>query len=320
MNQEDNLGLKKKIAIFAHYDIHNVIEDYVIYYLSELKKFVDKIIFVSDTDLKQDELEKINNYVVHSIVGRHGEYDFGSYKRGYIYLKEEGFLKDLDELIFLNDSCYAPLFPFDEMFNVMSTKQLDFWGVTSNSKGICIVDNHPVESNINHIQTYFITFKSQVFLSKEFDAFMQNIAHQENKNTVIYCYECGLTNYLEKLGFKYDVYCKSSKKIAGAQIKNYINLIKKEKSPFLKRNIILNKFVKQAYPLFIKHFINKYTNYNYELILKDRNKNEIKIPLIQKIFLIINQMRKNIIRFHINEKTIFLFGHWFFLGRKANEL
>ncbi|MBT5828295.1 MAG: lipopolysaccharide biosynthesis-like protein, partial [Alphaproteobacteria bacterium] len=41
----------KRITIFAHFDKQNIIDDYVIDYLKELRKY-SEIIFVSDGDLK----------------------------------------------------------------------------------------------------------------------------------------------------------------------------------------------------------------------------------------------------------------------------
>ena len=114
----------KRTAVFAHYDKNNLIQDYVVYYLSELKKYAEKIIFVSDSDVLPEELKKIEGIVEQSIIGRHGEYDFGSYKRGFLYAKENNLLTACEELILANDSCYAPLFPFEEMFSAMSKKLL----------------------------------------------------------------------------------------------------------------------------------------------------------------------------------------------------
>lgn len=82
----------KRTAVFAHYDKNNLIQDYVVYYLSELKKYAEKIIFVSDSDVLPEELKKIEGIVEQSIIGRHGEYDFGSYKRGFLYAKENNLL------------------------------------------------------------------------------------------------------------------------------------------------------------------------------------------------------------------------------------
>lgn len=97
----------KRTAVFAHYDKNNLIQDYVVYYLSELKKYAEKIIFVSDSDVLPEELKKIEGIVEQSIIGRHGEYDFGSYKRGFLYAKENNLLTACEELILANDSCYA---------------------------------------------------------------------------------------------------------------------------------------------------------------------------------------------------------------------
>lgn len=60
----------KRTAVFAHYDKNNLIQDYVVYYLSELKKCAEKIIFVSDSDVLPEELKKIEGIVEQSIIGR----------------------------------------------------------------------------------------------------------------------------------------------------------------------------------------------------------------------------------------------------------
>ena len=35
----------KRLAIFAHFDKNNVIDDYVVYYVNQLKKYVEKFYF-----------------------------------------------------------------------------------------------------------------------------------------------------------------------------------------------------------------------------------------------------------------------------------
>lgn len=73
----------KRTAIFAHFDKHNLIDDYVIIYLEKLKEVVDDIIFVSDCNLETKEIKKIEHLILNNICQKHGEYDFGSYKRGF---------------------------------------------------------------------------------------------------------------------------------------------------------------------------------------------------------------------------------------------
>lgn len=62
--------MKKRIAIFAGYDKDNIIDGYVVYYIKELKKIAD-IIYVSDCNMLDIELEKISDYCIHIINGRH---------------------------------------------------------------------------------------------------------------------------------------------------------------------------------------------------------------------------------------------------------
>lgn len=55
-------------------------EDYVVYYLKKLKQICKLIIFCNDNELSNKELSKLKGIVDYTIIGRHNEYDFGSYK------------------------------------------------------------------------------------------------------------------------------------------------------------------------------------------------------------------------------------------------
>jgi lipopolysaccharide biosynthesis protein len=118
--------MTKRITIFAHFDKDNVIDDYVIFYLKELKKISEKIIFVSACDLATVEKNKLDGICEVVIAQNHKEYDFGSYKRGFHYFIENSF--DCDEIIFANDSCYGPLYPLKEVFDKMDKETLRLLG------------------------------------------------------------------------------------------------------------------------------------------------------------------------------------------------
>ena len=304
-----------RVAIFAHYDAHNTIQDYVIYYIKELQKIAEKIVFVSDCKLNSDELSKVAPYVVHSIAYHHEEYDFGSYKLGYQWARDNGLLDDCEEFIFANDSCYAPLFPFEEMFSKMSLKNLDFWGVTINKKGLDIVKEEPIENTQEHIQSYFLVFKPQVFKSDVFNNFVDSITKQDSKYKVIAYYEIGMTKLLASQGFKYDVYCELSKNIIASHVFAYRKLIVENSSPFLKRSVILFKVTALACPLFTKNLINKYTKYDYNYIKKDRNKNVTKGTIIKNYLIAI---RKYILRIHLKKAEVCFLGRWYYLRKKIN--
>ena len=291
-----------KLAIFAHYDKRNEIQDYVVEYLRGLKEVAHNIIFVSDSDVPQEELSKISNYVSHSIVGRHNEYDFGSYKRGYLWALDNDILKNYKELIFANDSCYAPLFPFSTMFEKMKDTKADYWGATINDN-----KHYKTDEIRNHVQSFFMVFKPQIFNSKHFENFMRSIKKQKEKKDGINKYEIGLSIYLQENGYNLDCYSEISKSVADSHLAQYKQLIKKERLPFLKRNIILKKEIQNVYPIGIKKIISK-TKYNYNLIKKDYNKNKVEMSLWEEFYSIIKPYKRKIIRISTKNKNALLFN------------
>ena len=168
----------KRAAVFAHYDKDNIVDDYVIYYLKSLKEIFDKIVFVSCREIPNNEKIKLYGIVDFIICENHNEYDFGSYKRGYFYLLENGLEQDFDELGFINDSCYGPLYPLKPIINQVG--DCDFWGMTKNLEWQ------------EHIQSFFFVFKKQVFTSKIFKNFMESIKDETDKFDIINKYEISL--------------------------------------------------------------------------------------------------------------------------------
>ena len=178
----------KRLCIFAHYDKDNFIDDYVIYYLRELKKSFNKIIFVSDSDLSKKETDKIIDLVDYIQAFNHGEYDWGSYKYGYFIAKENYLLQGVDEVLFCNDSVYGPIYPLEPILEKMSNNNdCDFWGMYENQDGIEKGIKEP------HLQSWFLLLKRNVVDSDLFDDFICSVKHLEDKNEIIQRYEIGFT-------------------------------------------------------------------------------------------------------------------------------
>ncbi|ACN85120.1 rhamnan synthesis F family protein [Brachyspira hyodysenteriae] len=171
----------KILALFAGYDKDNIIDDYVVFYIEKLKKVAD-IIYVSDCNMNENELNKISDYCIHIINGRHEEYDFGSYKRGYIYAEQNNLLQNYDYLILCNDSVYGPLFNLNNIINKMENAQSDIWGIFK-----YLEDKNYKE----HLQSYFISIKKEVFIQNYFKEFIYSIKKENDKRLIINKYEIG---------------------------------------------------------------------------------------------------------------------------------
>jgi hypothetical protein len=185
----------RRIAFFAHYDRDGVIEDYVIYYLKELRKICSRILFASDCDVRTQDINKLEGIAEIVCATRHEEYDFGSWKRCFEAVNYD--LTGYDELIVCNDSCFAPVFSLEDFFGRMDAKECDWWGPTwgwwaeKNSGG-------------KHVNSYFMVFKRQVLADPRFYDFWLQIKKQPTKHDVIVKYELGITRYLNTLGFKFE--------------------------------------------------------------------------------------------------------------------
>ncbi len=180
--------MKNTIAIFAHYDKHNKIDDYVVIYLKILKEVVDEIIFVSDCDIEEAELLKINHLILDSICKKHGEYDFGSYKKGFFLLQNKYSEKfaNLEKLVFANDSCYC-VGSFSEAFKkINEDESFDCFGLTDSYE------------KSYHLQSYFLVFRKSVFHQNFFQEFLENVKNLNEKREIIYQYEIGLSDLLAR--------------------------------------------------------------------------------------------------------------------------
>lgn len=82
----------KNCAVFAAYSADGTVSDYVIDYLRALKEIAPNIVYVTDNPIPESEIAKLRPYVNHLIARRHGEYDWGSYKRGFAWLKRQNAL------------------------------------------------------------------------------------------------------------------------------------------------------------------------------------------------------------------------------------
>ena len=158
----------KRLCIFAHWDRDNKIDDYVIYYIKALKEVCETIIFVSDCNLEASETSKLDNIADFVLAQKHGEYDFGSYKRGFLFAKEKGL--QFEELLLVNDSYFGPFTSLKIIFDEMAKRKCDFWGLTDfNKVPVKKIGSYYLKTvTESHIQSYFLDLKKSVLNSKKF--------------------------------------------------------------------------------------------------------------------------------------------------------
>jgi len=177
----------KNLFIFAGYDKEGIIDTSLVFYIKSLSQYGDVIAFIDSDATTSTELDKIKPYTIFAEMKRHGEYDFGSYKRGFLYAKNKNILSKYQHVYLVNDSVYGPLFDIKDVLNKMEHIKTDAVGIT--------VSTHRTHS---YMESWFILLNKPIFTSDWFNDFMSNITKQIDKNDVTIKYEHGLSNLIRE--------------------------------------------------------------------------------------------------------------------------
>ena len=209
----------KRLFLFAGYDAGGIIDDSLILYIQALSKLGD-IILCMDSTCKKTEIAKIKPFVLHADAVRHGEYDFGSYKRAYIWAQNNLNLSKYEFLYMVNDSVYGPLFPLKPYLARMESFNTHAFGMVKSTKA-----THP------HIQSWFIGMRRDIFMSEWFNTFMLSITKLESKGAITKLYEHGFTkNVVAHNGTWMCLYIAHNRDVYN-KIKHYYRI----KMPFMKK-------------------------------------------------------------------------------------
>ena len=207
----------------AAYDKRNEVSPALLHYIRSLAACGD-VIFVADNALNETELARLSDNTIFQLAEPHQEYDFGSYKRGYAYAAEKGILAQYDRLYLVNDSVYGP---FNEMEDYLIRME------SSGSEATALVYN-PHHRN-PHLESWFMGFGKQVFLTPWFADFLGGVIALENKREVCIRYENGLSEQLLAQGIQpvglFTVH--------GRAIYNQPYALYKKGLPFFKRDAIV---------------------------------------------------------------------------------
>ena len=178
--------------LFAGYDKDGIIDDALVYYLNALSELGD-IILVMDCNVQDtSKLNDVKN-ILHTEIARHGEYDFGSYKRAYVWARDNKILKKYDWVYLVNDSVYGPLWNLEPPLNTLESSGADFTGMI----------DHCTENVRPHIQTWFVGLSDTVINDPRVQEFFESIHAEKSKDIVVLKYEYALTHKLVSYGYKF---------------------------------------------------------------------------------------------------------------------
>jgi rhamnosyltransferase len=173
-------------AIFAHYDAHDEVKDYIVHHLRALREVCDQVVFVSTSSLHESELRKVAPHCQAAYLKDNRGFDFGMWQHALDRMDPAG----CDELVLTNSSVFGPIRPLADVFDRMAPIDCDFWSMTDS------------EEQGYHLQSWFLVFRRTALQSEAFASFFRGILPYRDAIQVIRAYELGLTRYLTENGLR----------------------------------------------------------------------------------------------------------------------
>ena len=206
----------KRLFLFAFYDPQGVVGEAALRYLEVLHAFGD-IVLATDCDLLPGEADKLTPLVKSFTAARHGEYDFGSYKRAF----SQADVADYDVVYLVNDSVVGPLYPLEPYLQRMEALGTDAFALAL----------HPSRRG-PHLQSWFIGLKPLVFQADWFREFLGSVTAVGSKEEVCERYENGLARLLKA----HSIPNAGLYELRGKSVYNAVGRLARCGFPFLKKS------------------------------------------------------------------------------------
>lgn len=239
----NNLG--NRLGIFFFYDEEGIVDSYVMYLLQHIQKSINKLVVVCNGVLTAESRQKFQQITSEVIVRENQGYDVGAYKTALEYIGLEE-LKNWDEIIFFNHTIMGPVYPFEDMFEEMSGRDVDFWGITKYGReSFDPFGYSPYGYLPEHIQSHFIVFRKSLVSSLDFQVYWESMPEINSYNESVGLFESLFTKKFEDKGFQWDVYVDTDdyESITTFPLMNCAKeLIRDKKCPIFKRKTFFQPY------------------------------------------------------------------------------
>ena len=289
-----------RIALFSFYDNQGTVDNYVIYLLDEIKKYCSEIHCIVNGFLTEESEAKLKN-ICNSVTTRENKgFDAWGYKT---LMEKLGYdkLKEFDETLCFNHTCFAPIDSFEPMFSKMESEECDFWGLY-----FVKAPGRKIYNQGTHIPSYFVAYRKSLTEKPEFKEFWDNLPEITNYDNAVKFYEQSQTPFFEGKGFKVKAAFDLSKYENLSEwwfLEYQAEMLIEDKLPLLKRRPFFRdkygvngKFYKKVLP-----YIKSNTNYDVKLILENIERTQ-KISEIRPLSLAKNMWYKFLSKFSLSAK------------------
>lgn len=235
-----------RLGIFVFFDPQSIVDRYVIQLLQALRPSFMRLVVISNIALSEDAKALLEENCDAVFVRENRGLDAAAFKQGLTTFCGWDEVQKYDEVVLINDTFFGPIRSFDDMFAEMSTRDVDFWGM---SAGYYQPDgwNWTKLGYIpDHIQTFFVAFRNNMVCSGAFQDYWNN--YDDSLTTfqeVVSQHEMVMTKHFQDLGFRWDIYADSERYKSRYKDENFnlyfyhaSRMMKDMNFPVLKRKVL----------------------------------------------------------------------------------
>ncbi len=206
----------RRLCIYHIFDRDGIVDDYVFYALDCFRRICSDIIVTVNGIIGDGYRKRLEDSGIRVLVRDNIGYDFGAWKDAIVkYVLDSG--DDYDELVLTNDSYFGPFGGWENVFDTMGSRGLDFWGMTKGTSYNYEDIRVPV-----HIQSYLVVIGSRMLHSGEFAAFWREHPYAMSFMDCVARDEGQFARHFADLGFKWDVYCDTDAERTGLLSATYL--------------------------------------------------------------------------------------------------
>lgn len=192
-----------KILLYVHYNKNSDLHAHVLYQIKNLRNIYNRVVFVSNSPLSTLHKKALSSHVDEIFERANVGFDFYAWKEAIDRVGYES-LSSCSSVTLMNDTCFGPLFDLERFYERMNLDSCDFWGMLNHRAVEEVIPE--LEANIlEHVQSFFLVFKSSVSQSPSWRSFWQDMECETNVFKAIAKYEIKLTQILRDAGFEYRV-------------------------------------------------------------------------------------------------------------------
>jgi len=242
----------RRCFLFAAYYSNNKVDKADLYHLEQLSRLGDIYYFVDSDYFSPREVLKIQHMTKYVGWEKHGEYDFGSWKRLFAKIEDDAF--QYDEIFLVNNSCYL-VGDLSPTLSAFSASEAEFFAP-------CIIDDNYVGQSLHYedyfhrfsayhdnamFSSIFIGFKKSLAQQPYIRNFFSSVKKQYDRLQVCITYERGLTRTILRNKVQYHVAHPFVLKNSYIYSRDSFTLVR-DGFPYLKRKVLNQEFYKFDLP------------------------------------------------------------------------